>query len=208
MKTLADVAKEIASLFDRLNCPYAIMGGLAVRAYAMPRATYDVDFAVTIPRERLEEFFNGVEELGYTVPEAYRGGWVDYVGDMPLVKARLYLGDRGIDADIFLAENPHQQETMQRRRLDRVENQELWLVSPEDLLILKLAANRQRDLADVLDILFTLGELDWSYIESWAIKLGILDRWKNAESGVVRASTFMPWPARKVLILRTFLRGF
>ena len=185
MKTLAEVAKEIASLLEQMSCPYAILGGLAVRAYATPRPTYDVDFAVAIPRERLEVFFDGLEDLGYTVPEAYRRGWVDYVGDMPLVKARIYLGDRGIDADIFLAENAHQKAAIGRRRLEKVENQELWIVSPEDLIILKLAANRPRDLADITDVLFTMGELDWSYIESWATTLGILDRWHNARDQIL-----------------------
>jgi hypothetical protein len=110
---------------------------------------------------------------------------VDYVGDMPLVKARLYLGDRGIDADIFLVENAHQKEAMRRRRINTVENQLLWLVSPEDLIIFKLIANRPRDLADILDVLFTQGELDWNYIESWAEKLGALDRWQKARDQVL-----------------------
>ena len=48
MKDLTDVIHDLAALFDRLSLPYVIMGGIAVRAYGLPRPTYDVDF--TAPR--------------------------------------------------------------------------------------------------------------------------------------------------------------
>jgi hypothetical protein len=41
MKTLDDAAREFIELFERLAIPYALMGGLAVRTYALPRPTFD-----------------------------------------------------------------------------------------------------------------------------------------------------------------------
>ena len=46
MSDLADTLHAFGRLFDRLGIPYAIMGGWAVRVYALPRPTYDVDFTV------------------------------------------------------------------------------------------------------------------------------------------------------------------
>ena len=112
MKDLTDVIHELVALFDRLSLPYAIMGGIAVRAYGLPRPTYDVDFTLAVARERLRGLFEAVEELGYSIPTAYEGGWVDQVGGMPLVKIRLYLDGKGIDADVFLAETAFQQEVI------------------------------------------------------------------------------------------------
>jgi hypothetical protein len=54
-----------------------------------------------------------------------------------------------------------------------VEGRTIWLVSPEDLVLLKLLAARPRDLVDVSDVLFMQGQLDLKYMRTWADKLGI-----------------------------------
>ena len=110
MTDLTAVIHDLADLFDRLHLPYAIMGGIAVRAHGLPRPTFDVDFVLAVPRDRLDALFTAIEEAGYTVPEHYRGGWVDSVGGMPLFELRLFSAGRGIDANIFLVENDFQRE--------------------------------------------------------------------------------------------------
>ena len=99
MNDLVGTLHSFAGLFDRLGIPYAIMGGWAVRVYALPRPTYDVDFTIILDRDRLPTLYAAAEEAGFTVPDQYRRGWVDSVADMPVVKFRLYLADRGIDID-------------------------------------------------------------------------------------------------------------
>ena len=47
------------------------------------------------------------------------------------------------------------------------------LVSPEDLVLLKLLAGRPKDFVDVGDILFIQGQLDQEYLHRWATQLGI-----------------------------------
>jgi hypothetical protein len=174
MTDLARALWDFAQLFERLGTPYAVMGGIAVRVYGIPRPTYDVDFTLAIDRNRLPELFEAVRALGYSVPEAYETGWVDRVGGMPLVKVRLYLEGRGVDIDLFLAESRFQEQLLARRRREQLEEAPVWLVSPEDLILLKLLARRPRDLADIGDILFTQGQLDEAYLRSWAEQLGVL----------------------------------
>jgi len=53
-------------------------------------------------------------------------------------------------------------------------------VSPEDLVLLKLIASRPRDLIDVHDILFTMGELDEQYLATWAERLEIVEALQDA----------------------------
>jgi hypothetical protein len=77
MSPLTQSLVELTRLFDHLGLTYALMGGLAVRVYGMPRATYDIDFTLAIRREDLGGLYRAVEDLGYTVPEAYATGWVD-----------------------------------------------------------------------------------------------------------------------------------
>lgn len=180
MTDLTDALAELARLFERLDVQYAVMGGIAVRVYGIPRPTYDLDFTIAIPRERLPALYSGVGDLGYTVPEPYQAGWVDQVAGMPVVKVRLYIEGRGIDVDLFLAESGFQQQLLLRRCRQRVDHLEVWFVSPEDLILLKLIAGRPRDLADVGDVLFTQAQLDEDYLRHWAPQLGVSDRLEQA----------------------------
>ena len=78
-----------------------------------------------------------------------------------------------IDVDIFISETPFQISIMNRRVRLEFENKEMWFVSAEDLILLKLLANRPRDIGDVADILFIQGELDQDYMRQWSRPLGI-----------------------------------
>lgn len=176
MTDLTAALKDFVSLFERMAIPYAVMGGMAIRIYGIPRPTYDIDFTLAIDRSRLGELFSGVQALGCTVPEEYLRGWVDNVAEMPILKFRLYLENRGIDIDVFLAQSRFQEEILTRRRRELIDDRAVWLVSPEDLILLKLLANRPRDLADIGDVLFTQGELDVAHMRHWANQLGLLAR--------------------------------
>lgn len=173
MRDLAQALRDFVLLFERMGTPYAVMGGIAVRIYGIPRPTHDIDFTLALDRYRLPEFYEAVRALGYTVPEEYASGWVDQVAGMPLVKVRLYLEGRGVDIDIFLAESRFQEQLLTRRRREQLGELSVCFISPEDLILLKLLAGRPRDVADIGDILFTQGQLDESYMRHWAQELGI-----------------------------------
>ncbi|MBP86191.1 MAG: hypothetical protein CMJ64_05665 [Planctomycetaceae bacterium] len=173
MNDVALTLRDLADVMEGLGLTYAVIGGIAVRAYGIPRPTFDLDFTLAIPRDRLPELFGAVEKRGYSVPDSYQTGWVDPVAKMPLVKVRCYLQGQGVDVDMFLAETPFQQEVLKRRQLVETPDGNAWLATPEDVVLLKLLANRPRDILDVNDILFTLGELDRDYLRTWDERLGV-----------------------------------
>jgi len=173
MTDLTTVIHDLVEIFDQLNLPYAIMGGIAVRAHGIPRPTYDVDFTLAVPRDRLAEMFTAITDRGYSVPESYVHGWVDTVGGMPLVKVRLFLDGRAVDADVFIVETDFQRQVIERRVSADIEGRTVNLVSVEDLILFKLIASRPRDLLDIQDVLFTQGEIDEPYLRRWAGPLGV-----------------------------------
>lgn len=174
MKGLEDVTREIVDLFDQLSIPYAIMGGVAVRMHALPRPTFDVDFTVAISRDLLPGLYKAAEQLGYAIPTAYASGWVDAVKGLPVIKLQHLIGDRSIDVDIFLAETDFQRELLSRRQRHEAEGWQGWFVTAEDLILLKLLADRPKDRTDVADILFIQGNLDEAYLRVWAERLGVV----------------------------------
>ena len=176
MPNLNETLEEFIKVFEALQIPYAIMGGFAVRVYAIPRPTYDVDFTIAIDRQRLPELYDALEAEGFTVAEEFRRGWIDSIAGMPLIKSRLYFQEgEGIDVDVFLAESEFQKELLSRRRRDRLDDLTVCFVTAEDLILLKLIAHRPRDIADVTDILFTQGQLDVDYMRHWAEQLHVAD---------------------------------
>lgn len=173
MKQLNEELRTFVGLFDRMGVPYTVMGGIAVRAHGIPRPTQDLDFTVALERERLPELFAEARLLGYDVPEAHSAGEIDQIVGMPLVHMARNVEGRGIDVDLFLAESRFQQELLKRAKVEEIDDFMVSLVTPEDLILLKLLVRRARDMADVADILFTQGALDEEYLWRWAKILGV-----------------------------------
>jgi hypothetical protein len=172
MSKIVDALREVIGLFEEHGLTYAVMGGLAVRAHAIPRPTWDIDFTLAIDRDQLVTLYDAFEDLGYSVDDAYRAGWVDTVAGMPLVKAKLFIGGETLPIDIFLAETPFQQTALSRRVRAIIFDLETWAISPEDMVLFKLTASRYRDLGDAMDILVMQGQLDVAYMRTWAARLG------------------------------------
>jgi hypothetical protein len=173
MTNLAETLHSLIALLDRLSIPYAVMGGIAVRAYGVPRPTYDVDLTIVVDRERLPQLFEQLREIHYAIPEPYETGWVDELKGLKLLKLRRYVGTESLDVDLFLAESEFQTNVMARRSGAEAEGRTIWLVSAEDLVLFKLLAGRPRDLGDVTDVLFMQGNLDVEYMQRWAHELGV-----------------------------------
>ena len=179
-KYLVEPLRDLIRLFRESEIPYALMGEVAVAVYGIPRVTHDLDFTISIDRQRLPEFYAAVEELGYSVPDVYESGWVDQVAGMPLVRVRQWVDNQVIDIDLFLAESTFQESVLSRRKEFMVEGNLAWVVTPEDLILLKLIAGRPCDLGDIQDILMAQGQLDEEYLKVWAQRLGVSDRLTEA----------------------------
>jgi predicted nucleotidyltransferase len=184
MKGVIETLAAVVELLDRLNFPYAVMGGIAVRAYAIPRATYDVDLTIAVEHSQVPELFVALKNLDFAIPEPYESGWVDRISGMPLLKLKRYYEETTLDVDLFLVESEFQKKVMKRRVQVDTEGQNYWMVTPEDLILFKLVADRPRDHVDVADMLFMQDQLDLAYMRSWAKVLEVetkLDQALSAE---------------------------
>ena len=146
---------------ESLNLAYAIVGGLAVSAWARPRSTRDVDLYADIRTEYHGRLQHELEVRGFDVPALS-----EELREFGVFRSKH--GASGIFLDIFSATGPLGESILERRRKLLLGSHELWLISPEDLVLLKAFSERQRDFEDLVVLFGTGPSLDQGYINRWA----------------------------------------
>jgi hypothetical protein len=167
---------EVLAVLDELRIPYMILGGFAVRTWGVPRPTYDADVAVSVDDVMLSSLLKTLDQAGFDVPDEHRKGWVDTVGGMGKVKVTRFEGTTLWDVDLFLARGEFLETALKRRKAARFAGRDAWFLAPEDLILLKLVANRRKDQLDVEEILKITRDLDLPHLRSWASRLGVAER--------------------------------
>ena len=155
---------DAVAALEELGLGYAVVGGLAVGAWGVGRSTRDVDLYSDLPPARRGDVQRALEARGFHVPamepELTRFG---------VFRSR---SANGVFLDVFAAVGPLGEAILERRRRIDVGGRPLWLVAPDDLVILKAFSDRERDHEDVVSLAATLGDtLDLPYVRRWAKRL-------------------------------------
>jgi hypothetical protein len=145
--------------------PAVVIGGLAVALLGRPRVTRDIDALVLLPEADWPAF------LAAAAPFDLQPRDPD-----PLTFARqsrtllLRHQPTGIDVDITFGNLPFEEEAVARAKKVRVGGVSVPLPTPEDLVILKAIAHRERDLLDVEGLLVAYPKLDTARVRQWVRK--------------------------------------
>jgi hypothetical protein len=146
-----------------------IIGGYALPYYGRIRTTLDIDIAVALEVEDgLEQFHREAEKKGYILSLAsIKNPMFILLDSESSLEFELWTRLDGVDW------NP---ETISRRRRKKFDDFEVWVISPEDFIVNKLARPDRGtiDEQDVKSVLVLLEDtLDWKYLENQAKKAGI-----------------------------------
>ncbi len=165
---LTDALRGLISALDSLRVRYALVGGLAVIARGVVRATRDVDVMVDYP---LSE---GPAVAGVLSQRGLPATFVRGDSDDPIVGViRVLWGnsDETVRCDIFFPSKSWQAEAV--RRASRVEFEDLTLrvVETGDLFLLKLHAGGPMDLFDPANLLALQPEKDRAFWKERAAKI-------------------------------------
>jgi len=149
LPTAVDIARAVADAFEHHGLPYAIGGALALGFYAVPRATVDVDVNVFVPPRT---------ELSRALTALADAGFIAHDDEATLRASALAEGQfrgsvRSLQVDVFVPAIPYYEEIANRRRQVTLLHRPLWILGPEDLVVLKLMFFRRKDLADVEAVL-------------------------------------------------------
>lgn len=154
--------KKIFPILKSFDIPYLLIGGYAAAIWGNVRATKDVDFLVNIPDTKVVPVVDEFKNKGFEV-EYRRGDIGDPIFGVIHLKflvegvkesIELLLGIKKMPVDIYL-----------RAEKINLEEVEIPVVSPEDLIILKLLAGGPIDLQDAGSLSRIMADsLDFGYL--------------------------------------------
>jgi len=139
-KQLPDDFKEFIQCLNSNNVRYLLLGGWAVGMYGNPRATKDIDFLVAIDNDNLTNLQNALIAFGAPPVDLERfkeKGNVIRMGSSPILIDIINEAD-GIDIN----------ECYPRRKIMKIENVDISIISVNDLIKNKKASGRSMDIAD------------------------------------------------------------
>ena len=165
--------EKLISIIESTGIPYAVCGSLSSGFHGQPRATNDADIIIAPTRDQLDVLLKSLEAGYYVSPEA--------AFDAMKIRSMFNVIDTelGWKADlIFRQDNPYQLSKFNRRRRVKLMGIDLWVLSPEDVILSKLdwAKDSGSDLQfrDVFGVMkVQWDELDWDYLRHWAKELDV-----------------------------------
>jgi hypothetical protein len=174
-----DTILILDSLCRRKRLEYAIFGGIASIVYGSGRATIGIDLIVRIDIDALEEVYQSLLEEFRPVKQDPLAFFKTYFV-LPVVHKSL-----GTKVDISAALSQFEQEAIRRGKRLCYGSVEASFCTPEDLILFKLVANRERDLLDVKDIIKRMRDtLDGEYLRTHAkdfVEVGRPDIFENLQ---------------------------
>lgn len=152
---------------------YAIFGGLAANAWGRIRHTLDGDLLVFCPKDTLAILVDRLRDAGFS---HHDGSDRFTVEDIEIRRLWFPLRLLGVSVKIDLVQSDSElyAEILKRRTQRALLGKDLWTVSLEDLILLKLSAGRPVDQVDALELLrLHLATVDRGYLNRWARRLGL-----------------------------------
>lgn len=173
------VLKFVTKTLEELSIPYMLSGSVAGSFYAQPRMTRDIDIVIELAAEQVPKVFEVFSKDFYVdkddVAEAVHvQGMFNIIHYQAVVK---------IDF-IVRKDSAYRQLEFDRRIKKLIGDFELWVVSPEDLIISKLFwakdSKSELQLNDVSSIVkYQVDRLDSDYIVYWVRELGVEQLWEE-----------------------------
>ncbi len=175
-----ELLKEVTERLNRANIPYMVSGSMAANYYSIPRMTRDIDIVVELKETDIDKFVNLFAEDFYVdkemiKKEVLRQGMFNLIHTQFVIKI-----------DFIVKESsPYQDTAFSRKREVLIKSSPVWFISPEDLIISKLNwakdSHSEIQLKDVRNLVETVDNLDYEYIDNWISRLELGPVYKEAK---------------------------
>lgn len=167
-----EVLLQVTGRLDRAGIDYMITGSMATNFYTVPRMTRDIDIVVELAEKDLDRFIPLFEADFYFEPDAVCSATKNK-GMFNLIE-----NERIVKIDFIVRKDtPYRRREFSRRRRVAVDDRNIYLVAPEDLILSKLEwakeSRSEMQLSDVRNLLKSVRPLNRRYLARWAKELGI-----------------------------------
>jgi hypothetical protein len=172
MSKLVQLVNDLAACFDRLELRYALGGALATSFWGVVRTTQDIACLVAIPALDYQRLADELQTLGCR----QRTAAGDFF-DVSVAIMREQVSSRNlveciresVVIDLFTPVVPLQNEILRRAVQKPFGERVIPITTAEDLILIKLAFHRAKDLQDVRGIIRVQREcLDLQYLDHWS----------------------------------------
>ncbi len=166
---------RVWQLLQPLGAPMAVAGGLAVGLWKNPRGTRDVDLLIAVEPPNLPDLYAALSAAGMrprTNPFPLELGGIR----VALFDLRIPDALMDIHVDLLFADSEYHRTALSRRvpAILPISNLEVSVLASEDLVILKLLANRMIDRADVVALVqANRQQMDFTYLNHWVAILNL-----------------------------------
>lgn len=156
---------DLQKLINHTKCKGMIIGGIANNLLAKPRFTTDIDVVILLADEQISEFLKLAYKIGF-IPR------VKNPIDFALVNRVLLLKHKksAIDIDISLGLLPFEISALERSRAFKIGKLTFRIPIPEDLIIFKAVAHREKDLIDIKEIIRNNPKIDIKHIRKTVLE--------------------------------------
>ena len=174
-------------LLDDLRLEWAVAGGIAANFYrGEARLTGDMDIMLVA----------AVADMAHVASEFQRNGWTitHRPSDQWLIRAAHPEFGR---IDLIAAETEYQRIAIRRAKEATIDGDACKILAAEDVIVLKMIANRYKDLADVESILEARVKLDRAYLDDWLAQWDVPQRFRAVEDRVAEHRAELDRPSRQ-----------
>jgi hypothetical protein len=168
---LTELLKKIVVELDKLGIPYMLSGSIAMNEYTIPRMTRDIDIVIELREDNIDAFVSIFDDTFYldkdtVLEETKRRGMFNAIDQTS-----------GYKIDFIVRKNTeYRRLEFSRKQKHRIEDFDVWIVAPEDLIISKVEwiqvfqSDRQTD--DIQNLVDS-GKADLKYVKNWCSKLNL-----------------------------------
>lgn len=178
-----DLVKSIVRTLEELHIPYMVVGSFASGVYGEPRFTQDIDVVVELSPEQVDQLIGRLPENEYYVSRDAAMAAVQSAGQFHVIHP-----ESGNKIDFMIARQDHwgREQLRRRVRLELLSGLEAFTARAEDVIISKMlyyqTGGSEKHLRDITGMFKVCGEqIDRTYIQNWAEKLGVSDVWDAIE---------------------------
>jgi len=176
-----DVLKAVTADLEGAGIPYMVTGSMATNFYTVPRMTRDIDLVIELFERDVDRITRLFQQDYYIdrdmVERAVREhAMFNMIHNALVVK---------VDC-VVRKETEYRREEFARRRAVSIAGQQVFIVSPEDLILSKLdwakESRSQMQLTDVRNLLNSVQRLDTAYLTRWADRLGLSSLYREVSA--------------------------